>query len=72
MTGEMTEQTQATLNKSGCATPNCGHDHDTLYFHGNCHPTATIEVTYEKATGLLYMACGRCGKPVCMVKVAAE
>jgi len=73
MTWEMSKPnplTRDVLDSFGCATPNCGHDHSTLFLHGACHLGAGNEVQYTKATGVLTIRCNQCKRFVAAVQVA--
>lgn len=62
--------TRKELDASGCGMPNCDHNHDELYLHSVCHPTALLEVRYMKVSGELVMSCGTCGKTIAVIEVA--
>jgi hypothetical protein len=61
--------TQLELFHGGCSTPDCGHDHSTLYINQHCHEHAGLDVCYIKAEGILRMECHVCEKLVVDVKV---
>jgi hypothetical protein len=61
--------TKEDLNASGCATPNCGHDHSVLYLHGGCHISAATTVRYEKVIETLIIDCAKCGKEITRIKL---
>lgn len=63
-------QTRSRLDKMGCSTPNCGHDHSVLYLVPVCHEDAGLEARYEKRTGHLILECARCGKHAGTIQVA--
>jgi hypothetical protein len=57
------------LNEMKCAGgPDC--ECGILYFHSRCHPSAGLEVHYEKKTGCLYLACVRCHRAITAMPVA--
>lgn len=58
------------LDRAGCATPNCGHDHTVLFLSGECHPGASGNISYSKLTGTISVTCFVCDKPVAEVAVA--
>jgi hypothetical protein len=60
------------LDASGCATPNCGHDHSELFFHGKCHMDAPSIARYVKTTGTVEIECAECNRPIASVKVASH
>lgn len=62
--------TQAVLDGLGCSNPDCGHDHSTLWLHGECHPEAGLEVAYVKARGCLVCTCTECDHVIAVVEVA--
>jgi hypothetical protein len=43
-----------------------------MYFHGMCHPDASVTACYVMATGTMRLTCARCGHFVASVAVAAE
>jgi hypothetical protein len=51
---------KAELNKMGCETPNCGHDHSVLFLHASCHPHAGLEAAYHKKDGVVVLECAEC------------
>jgi hypothetical protein len=61
--------TKSEMNASGCATPNCGHDHSILYLHAGCHPSSPTWVRYEKAIETLIITCHNCDKEVVRIKL---
>jgi hypothetical protein len=61
--------TKEDLNGMGCGTPNCGHDHSTLYLHASCHIGAATVVRYEKAIETLVIECAECEKEVVRIKL---
>lgn len=63
-------QTRSRLDKMGCSTPNCGHDHSELFLVPVCHERAGLEVKYVKATGYLILTCNECGKLAGTIEVA--
>jgi hypothetical protein len=60
------------LNKTGCSTPSCGHDHNELTFHSLCHPESPTWTTYNKEAGTFAISCSRCDKTVALVNVASK
>lgn len=58
------------LNEMGCSTPNCTHDHSTLFLIPGCHRGAAVDVKYVKATGVLTVQCHKCKRLVVELKVA--
>lgn len=64
--------TRKELDRAGCGTPGCSHDHSVVYFHGKCHLSAPVEASYEKATGEIVMRCARCQELIVRVAVAGE
>lgn len=60
------------LDVAGCETPNCGHDHSVIYFHGRCHPRWPVEVSYHRGIGTIEVTCGRCKSLVASVRVASR
>jgi hypothetical protein len=52
------------LDAMGCDTPNCEHDHNTLYLHPGCHPEAGATVFYVKTLGYIIVECRECEKAV--------
>lgn len=63
--------TRADLDAMGCAMPDCTHeDHDLLYVHATCHPSAGSRCVYDAQTGVLGIACRECGRPTVHVQVA--
>lgn len=77
-TGETAERTQAMpltqsdLNGAMCMIPGCDHaDHGhTLFFHGKCHPYATVSACYVQPQGIIVIRCHRCNELVAELKVA--
>lgn len=68
----MTPVGKAELDASGCETPNCMHDHTTLYLHSGCHPGAGLEARYEKKIGALFFNCAECDREVGSVWVGEQ
>jgi len=66
----MTLLTRVELDKFGCATPDCGHDHSELYLHQSCHPGAGLYAHYVKASGNLVLECRECEHPVATIAVS--
>lgn len=62
--------TQSMLDPMGCETPNCGHDHSTLFLNARCHPGGGLEAEYIKATGELKLSCVVCNRPLTSIMVA--
>ena len=63
--------TREQLDASGCEIPDCKHEHDdVLFLNALCHPKARSEVSYNKATGNLKVACAFCKKTVAYIAVA--
>ena len=56
----------------GCSVPECRHEnHDgTIFFHGRCHLSAPVEVSYAKSTGTIRLACGQCHRLMAEISVA--
>lgn len=65
----MTALTQRDLNRMGCGTPDCGHDHTILYLNARCHPKAGTFASYDKSTGSLLIECAKCEKPIVEIAV---
>jgi len=63
-------QTRERLDRQGCGTKNCTHDHAILYMHSRCHPQAGLDVRYVKADGVLEIHCKLCHKPMAAIQVA--
>lgn len=63
--------TRVELDKGGCETPGCRHDHTVLYLHGRCHQSAGQRVSYDKRTGNVRVVCRRCDELVVEIAVAA-
>jgi hypothetical protein len=61
--------TKEELNDAGCGTPNCNHNHSTLYLHGGCHINALTSVRYEKKIETLIIECGACEEEVVRIKL---
>ncbi len=61
--------TRVVLDKMGCATPFCGHDHSILYLHAQCHPRAKLDARYVKDDGVLILTCAVCQKETARVAV---
>jgi len=69
--GTMFTLTRNELDITECEVPDCTHeDHSTLYIHGRCHMNAGNEVSYNKLTGLLTIACKECKKRIAQIAVA--
>lgn len=68
----MTVLTQVQLDRGGCGTLNCGHDHTILWLHAACHPRAGLAVAYDKSTGRLAVGCKQCKNPVAEIAVAEQ
>ena len=66
----MTPLTRLELDRGGCDTPNCGHDHSVLFLHSRCHPYAAVEACYEKGSGCVVLRCARCKQLVARIQVA--
>lgn len=62
--------TRAALDRAGCGTPGCGHDHTVLFLNPVCHPSGGVDVSYDKRTGLLSIRCNTCERRVGDVEVA--
>lgn len=62
--------TRAELDQAGCGTPNCGHDHSTLFLNPACHLGAGVDAAYNKARGVLTLMCHKCQRPVGEIAVA--
>ncbi len=60
------------LDRQGCASPDCTHDHSVLFLHGRCHPSANVTAAYHKKSGVLEIRCGRCTTLVAEIAVAAS
>lgn len=55
----------------GCSTPGCTHDnHKELFLRQRCHPSAGLDVRYEKGTGVINVTCRQCKLPVLDIGVA--
>lgn len=66
-----TPLTREALDASGCEEPGCKHEHDdVLMLNAKCHPGGRIEVSYNKGTGNLKVACAACKKTVAYIAVA--
>jgi hypothetical protein len=61
--------TKVELNAAGCATPDCGHDHSTLYLHSACHTNSGSYVRYEKEIESLIITCARCDDEIIRIKL---
>jgi len=55
---------RAELDRMGCETPNCTHDHSLLYMSPFCHPQAGCLAIYDKKDGILILQCSTCEMPV--------
>ncbi len=64
--------TRKELDRAGCDTPGCGHDHTITHFHGRCHPNACVSAAYDKRTGEITIRCARCEQLIAHVAVAGE
>lgn len=62
--------TRSVLDAQGCDTPDCGHDHTTLYMVASCHPQAGLLVAYDKTDGTMLLACTECEAFVGRIAVA--
>lgn len=62
--------TVSVLDKMGCSSPNCQHDHSELYFAQRCHRGAALEARYVKADHTLVLSCSECEWTVAVIKVA--
>jgi len=67
--------TRKFLNNWKCNNPDCTHDHSTLFFHTRCcvdedDNPAPMQASYEKATGLLTLACVGCDEPLVVLQIA--
>lgn len=62
--------TQIELDQIGCGTPDCRHDHSTLFFHAKCHPNSPAWVKYEKVSGTLIIQCAECDEIIAVILVA--
>lgn len=58
------------LSQMGCEMTGCHHDHNLVYFHGQCHPRSPVWAAYEKATGTLIIRCARCDEFIARIGVA--
>jgi hypothetical protein len=56
---------EARCRRPGCT--DCGHE---LVFSQNCHPKAGLQVSYDKTSGHLHLACNKCKQPIAGVLVA--
>lgn len=63
--------TQWQLERGGCATPNCGHDHSVLYLNAKCHPGTGVEVAYIKGQGIARVTCLKCQKIIADLAIHA-
>lgn len=62
--------TRVELDKGGCETPGCGHDHTVLFLYSRCHQSAGQRVSYDKRTGNVRVVCRRCDSLVVEIAVA--
>jgi hypothetical protein len=60
------------LANAGCDTPNCNHDHSSLFVHPMCHPRAGLNAIYVKARKVLVLQCAQCEKVVTDFAIAAR
>jgi hypothetical protein len=67
-----TPLTRRQLDAAGCSTPDCGHDHTLLFFHGRCHPQADTDAYYDKRDHCVHIICAACEKPISTIKVADD
>jgi hypothetical protein len=65
----MSALTRQELDRSGCGTPNCQHDHSVLYLEPRCHVGAGVFAKYTKATGAISFSCAKCRKPIIEIAV---
>ncbi len=57
----------------GCESPGCNHEgHDTIFMHARCHVRGGVEVSYQRGTGVLQVACAKCHKIIGEIKVAND
>jgi hypothetical protein len=67
--------TRKTLKDWKCGNPYCTDDHPVIYVNNLCcvdkdDNGAPMEVTYEKATGLLTLICVACDEPLAVFQIA--
>ena len=60
------------LDRAVCAVPDCRDEHQDLYFHGRCHPSAPTWAIYARGSGVLRLTCSRCSRLVTEIAVAKE
>jgi hypothetical protein len=64
-------QTRKELDRAVCADPDCKHrDHEELYLHPACHPSAGTRCSYNRTTGTLTIRCRQCQAFVTEIAVA--
>lgn len=62
--------TRRDLDVASCQVPGCKHeDHEGLFLHARCHPSAGTRVEYRD--GELAIRCRTCETLVCKVRVAS-
>ena len=67
----MSDKRKRKIKNLGCDHPDCkGPCNGPVYFHGRCHITAPMEVSYHQ--GCVLLACALCKKPVARFAVAGE
>jgi hypothetical protein len=49
----------------------CDERHDFVYIDPKCHPEASIQAAYNRASKLLRIECLECGREVVMVRVTS-
>ncbi len=55
----------------GCSVPGCTHaDHQQVFIHPKCHPSAGLSVRYERGSGKLNILCRECKQPIVDVSVS--
>lgn len=61
--------TKTELNKAGCGSPGCTHDHSTLFLTAACHPAHGLEVKYVKEKEQLVVTCYVCETEVTTIQL---
>lgn len=57
------------LDKMGCDTPNCAHDHSVIYLHARCHMKSGVAVRYEKRGAQLVIECLKCSREMARIYI---
>jgi hypothetical protein len=61
------------LDELRCGNPDCPHqDHPQIHFHPRCHPDASLEIFYEKASSHLVIECANCEEEVVRIRVTGK